>query len=260
MEIVRHSAPILQKISQIDGVAQKAAVMIEEVKCENRIPALTDHATYPTVFSLTRQVGTGTVKLYLVMLLEETVRALSIAKEPTKEQLLEIAGELIKDHPTLKLEDFKQFFLNYRKGRYGKDYSRFDMTTIYRALEGDETTEGYLSERAELLEAELGRQRINPHHAEGSDNPVSGSYDIDELIKQHIKPRVIITASQLRDRYRRKASEQYAAEYSQWLTDNDREHSEDSVIDFAGVQVFNSDYIDRFIKTNYPHEAGNVIE
>lgn len=259
MQIVKHSAPILQKISEIPDISQRAQVMFAEVKTENFLPALTNHASFPTIHTLSRTIGTGTLKLYLVLLLEETILSLNIANSPTKEQILEIASELITDHPTLKLEDLKVFFKNYRKGRYGKDFNRFDISTIYRALEGDETNQGFLSERAEMLEAELGKQRMNHRESLGAPVEDSGTYNIDELIKQHIKPRVIVTASQIRDRYRRQAAAKYAAEYTKWLDENHREHCDQSVIDFASVQVFNSDYIDNFIKTNYPNEAGNVI-
>lgn len=244
---------ILKTISKIESPPERAAMLLSTVKVEDLPVALTDHETFPTVSTIARTIGAGTVKLFLTMLIEDTVKKLSITNEPTKDQVLEMAGELIKDHPTLKLEDFKQFFMNYRKGRYGRDYSRFDMTTIYRALEGDDNyppVKGYLQERAEMFEAELGRKRLsNVDKGERIEPKLdSAEYNIDELIAKHLKPKPIISASMLRDKHRRAASEQYARQYNAWLDSNNLEHSDDTIINYAQtVAVFNSDYIDNFI-------------
>jgi nucleoid DNA-binding protein len=247
--------PILPKILLIDSPPERASMLVATVKAENLSLALTDHENFPTVSTIARTAGAGTVKMFLTILIEETVKQLSITNEPSKEQVLEMATELIKDHPTLKLEDFKKFFLNYRKGRYGRDFSRFDMTTIYRALEGDENCypviKGYLQERSELFEAELGKKRLsNVDKGERIEPKLdSADYNIDELIGKYLKPKPsMFSASMLRDKHRRAASEQYARQYNAWLTDNHLEHTEYTIIQYAEtVAVFNSDYIDAYI-------------
>lgn len=234
----------LQKISKIEDAIERVKVLRETIT-SNILPALTDHENYPTVFRLSREIGTGTVKMFLAALIEETVRSLNISNAPNKEQVLEIASELIKDHPTLKLEDFKLFFLNYRKGRYGKDFSRFDILTVYSALEGDNS---YLSERAELLENALRTRKVELEKPE----PYSDTFDIDKLISEHLKPKKKeISGIALRDRYRTLASKQYAKEYFDWL--GEREDTDETIIEYAKISIFNQDYIEKFINENIKH-------
>lgn len=253
MEIVRRTEPILQQISKIEEPEKRVQFLLEEVKPENHPVALIDHEKHPTVHTLVRTIGTGTVKMFLVHLIEQTIRMLNISNPPEKDQVLEIAGELIKDHPTLKLEDYRVFFLNYRKGRYGKDYSRFDISSVYRALEGDDTyppVKGFLSERAELLEDAIGRQKQSQYDRTGIDVPDGETYNLEELMAKHIKPKErVLSGSELRDKWRRKAAETYARSYQQWLFDNNLEDCEQSVVEFATKKPFNSDYIDNWIKT-----------
>lgn len=229
----------LQKISKIENTLERVKVLRETVTSDI-IPALTDHENYPTVSRLTRELGNGTVKMFITALIEETVKSLNISNPPNREQVLEMASELIKDHPTLKLEDFKLFFLNYRKGRYGKDFSRFDILTIYTALEGENS---YLSERAELMERALYSRKVELEKPE----PYSEGFDINKLIEENIKPKKKqLSGVQLRDRYRTLASKQYAKEYFEWL--GDREDSENTVLEYAKISVFNQEYIENYIK------------
>lgn len=154
MEIVKKTEPILNQILQTEKPSERAAVLFQRVK-ESKQPLTlitVDHENFPTINRIIAEAGEPSVKIFLVMLIEDCVRSLNI-NEPTKDQVLEIADELIRDFPYFKPEDFRIFFLNFKKGKYGKDYHRFDLSVVYRALDL------YLPERSEAHEIAVQNQK-----------------------------------------------------------------------------------------------------
>lgn len=130
-----------QKESKIVSIARRtspenlAVEIFKEVKQSTvELSVLTtDHENYPTIKTLEIEIGRPAIKMFLVMMIEDCVRSLNI-NEPSKDQIIELANELINDNPTFKLEDFKIFFSNIKKGRYGNDYNRFDIASVYRMM------------------------------------------------------------------------------------------------------------------------------
>lgn len=109
---------------------------------------ITDHARFPTLATMKSEIGYSMTFQIIAALLTNFLSSLNVV-QPTEMQIFEITKELISDYPTYKPEDFKIFFTNCKKGKYGEFYNRIDMQTIYKMLSQ------FDAERTELFESEL---------------------------------------------------------------------------------------------------------
>lgn len=149
MQLEKHKESILPQILKIANPVEQAAVLFKEARTDRELSAVVvDHETHPTIHKIVNVAGKPAVRMFLVLCIEDCVKAIQV-KEPGKDQILEIADELIKDHPTLKPEDYRIFFANVKKGKYGRDYNRFDISTVYQMLDT------YLQDRADIFEAAI---------------------------------------------------------------------------------------------------------
>lgn len=186
MEIVKHqTAPILTLTSNSGNSKELAMSMYKHVA--SNTPALSqfvaDHETYPTIHRLLREVGEDAVFVMVMFFIEDCVRALSV-NQPTKEQLLEIARELIIDNPTFKPEDFKTFFANVKKGKYGKDYNRFDISTVYQMLSA------YNEERMDMLEQAMAKRKAEDNSTIRTAGDVKGMHELyDGVIRRQMEEK-----------------------------------------------------------------------
>lgn len=249
MDIVKtQSEPILLTISRIEDQGTKAAVLYEHVKNTSTDLAeiTTDHERFPTILKMVVELGKSVVKMFLVMLLENLVRSLNIS-QPAKEQILDIADDLITDHPTLKPQDFQIFFRNYKKGKYGADYQRFDTFNLNVALSK------YLNERADYHEEALSRRKYVGEAKVKDTVDVRDIYaKMREDAEKEYQTRKSISA---RDKHRRAAADAYAAELQAWCDQNGKFiDDEAAVVEFASVKPFTMEYIDNFISKNFQNE------
>lgn len=202
-----------------------------------------EHDKYPTISSLQARFGTKTLKVALTLMIEDCVASIQI-KQPSKEMVLEMAAELISDFPTFKLQDFKIFFTNYKKGVYGKDYNRFDLSTVYPALKIFE------QQRNEIFEVELIKRKDVMNKVE----PISADADMKELydkaIKQSKEKFTGRITNEMRDEYLQAAKNQHYSEYEVYCKKNNLEESAETYIEYQKKYPFNQNYIEWCFKTN----------
>lgn len=198
---------ILPKISEIKNETEIAVVIFQHVKKSDiNLPQVTvDHATYPTINKLINTAGKASVKIFLVMMIEDCVKAISV-NQPTKDQVMGMADEMIKDFQFLKPEDFQVFFTNYKKGIYGKDYNRFDMATIYQAMEI------YLAERSDIHEQQVINQRSKQNSLVRT-----GETDIKHLYDKVLTEQEIENQKRETETRRKKAIAKWTYDYQMYF-------------------------------------------
>lgn len=197
-----------------------------------------DHEKYPSISSLQAHYGTKTLRVVLTLMIEDCIASIQI-KQPSKEMVIEMANELISDYPTFKLQDFSNFFLNYRKGKYGKDYNRFDISTLYLALQefNKERTDAF-----EFMTAKRKGEYLGSKINEGTD--MQKVYE--KAIRQTAKKLKI--TSDMRDAFLQSAKYQHHNDYMEYCKQNNLQDSDAVYLEYQKKYPFNQTYIEWFIK------------
>jgi len=133
---------------------QKIAAFVAELK--KPIPPqqvyLVNHDYFPTIRSLQFACGSEVLFSCIYAVIDDLLKSLA-AESPSVERVGEIVIEIIKDYPTYKLEDIREFVMNFKKGVYGVVYGKVDILTIFTAFKK------YDEARNELFEMEMYRRQ-----------------------------------------------------------------------------------------------------
>lgn len=84
--------------------------------------------------ALKAEYGQGIVEAGVMKLIGDAVRFFSLGKAMTDLQLLETAKIVVSEYYFFRLEDFRLFFLKFKRGEYGTLYDRLDGQIILMAL------------------------------------------------------------------------------------------------------------------------------
>lgn len=220
----------------------KAAKYVTELRRANVDlgPVLMDHENYPTISSLKNEYGFNIVFKIITALILDFVNSINVT-QPSEGQIYEMAKELIADNPTYKPEDFKLFFTDAKKGKYGEMYNRFDMSVLYSWLKV------YNEERTFQFEAELEKRKSEFNLDRGlRTNDIKKIHDLyDQTFTQTMNER----QQKEYDTQRKRAIAQWKLDFDLYFTG--KEITEDLYNDYTSKNPLDEDYIAKFILATY---------
>ncbi len=212
------------------------AILASVVRSNVSVEVFTaDHENHPTVSKLARNFGKPLILEYIVLCIEHCLAGIQV-KEPTELQILEIANELLIDEPTWKLEDFQCFFKKIKKGEFGKDYNRFDLSTVYQFRDLYNQERNYIFEKAM-------EQR--------NKKPVLEGVDMDALyakFREEGSQRARVVKMKKLPETRVEAKKQWEKERDSYF--QGKNPTEIEFFDYAYKYPFNQSYIDWWVRNN----------
>lgn len=201
---------------------------------------VSDHETYPTIHTMRRELGDAPVMIMITMFIKDCIDSLSV-NQPTKEQVLEMAREIMSDNPTYKPEDFKVFFSNVKKGRYGKDYNRFDLSTVYHMLAV------YNDERMTAFEQAIAKRKAEDNSTIRTPSDTKSMHELYDGV----------VLSQMRENQKKELGRLRQAAISKWITEmhlhfvgmgiQPHEITEEQDVEYRKQNPLDETYIEKFI-------------